>query len=150
MKKIRIKVIDRYEDRLRDIYAKFYLEDAEDEGFTEVDPIIENIPDGKYQVRGNERGYSSEYAVLYGKWILLSRSIDDCDYDGGISVFNIVEFNLIPPLSSKEWEHIEKTGLKRLSPLWRKYLRAYWINLNNMDLRREIKRHIRAYKLEEE
>ena len=80
-----------------------------------------NLPNGKYLIRGNSKGKNVEYWVVDNLWHIFDTDIDSC----------VVSYNIVPNLSKKEWKDLGK-HYDKLSRRWKEFIQAYehsvWCN----------------------
>lgn len=124
-------------------YKKFKFRDlkfrrnAELKAFQIVNNPIgaDNLPEGEYLIRGNQKFHRAIYLHIKNKWYLYEFSTKD----NGYYVCDVATYQLFPNLSEKEWDKIRECN-KYLSPLWKRYLSGHDIWMNNRSIKRNMKK----------
>lgn len=111
-------------------FSRFYF-DEEFDDFELVDNPFpyNNLPDGEYMVRGDKKHHRKEYWKFKNKWYL----VDDVKKDNGHFIVDLVNYDLLPRLSEKEWDLVKRIGFEKLKPIWKYY---YWAYLHRSDMKR--------------
>lgn len=103
-----------------------------DDGYLPVsNPLpYENLPDGEYLIRGNQKEHRKEYWKDGDAWYL----VDVVEKDNGHYICDSSAYMLFPSLPEKEWKRILAIPYKRFSPVWQRHIFGYkhWLELRRI------------------
>jgi len=116
-------------------FNKYFIEDLKDEYVVDCPLDYNNLPDGEYLIRGEEKYHRNIYIKYKNKWYLTEKNTKQ-DY----KIVDLVKYDLLPRISEKQWNEIKHIPYKCLNKDWKDYRLAYdyWYSMryNSRELRK--------------